>query len=47
VQGEELVNDFGKELVCDERGVGVVADNDSADSFGAAVGVKGIVCERR
>lgn len=40
--GEELVDDFGKELVRDEGGVVGVANNDASDAFGAAVGVKNV-----
>lgn len=41
--GEELVDDFAEELVGYEGGVLVVGDDDAADAFGAAVGVKGVV----
>ena len=40
--GEELVDDFGEELVGYERGVFLVADYDACDAFGAAVGVEGV-----
>lgn len=40
---QELVYDFGEELVSYEGGVGVVGDYDAADAFGAAVGVECIV----
>jgi hypothetical protein len=43
VRGQELVDDFGEQLVGDKGGVGVVADYDAADSFGAAVGVECVV----
>jgi len=45
VRGEEFVDYFGEQLVGDERGVVLAADYDAADSFGAGVGVEGVVCE--
>lgn len=47
VFGQELVDDFGEQLVRDERGVVLVADDDAGDAFGAAVGVEGVCCETR
>lgn len=43
VHGEELVDDLGEELVRDQRGVIVVADDDAGDALGAAVGMEGVV----
>ncbi len=43
VGGQELVDDFGEELVRDQGRVGVVADDDAADAFRPAVGVEGVV----
>lgn len=40
--GEELVDDFGEQLVRDEGGVVLVGDYDAGDAFGAAVGVEGV-----
>jgi hypothetical protein len=45
VLGEEFVDDFAEELVGYEGGVLVVGDDDAADAFGAAVRVKGVVCD--
>lgn len=41
---EELVDDFAEKLVRYQGGVLVVGDDDTADTFGAAVGVEGVVC---
>lgn len=43
--GEEFIDDFAEELVGYEGGVLVVGDDDAADAFGAAVRVKGVVCD--
>jgi hypothetical protein len=40
---QKLVHDFREELMCHERGVVVVRDDDASDAFGAAVGMEGIV----
>jgi len=40
VAGEEFIDDFGEELMGDERGVVRVADYNTCDAFGAAIGVE-------
>lgn len=39
---QELVDDFGEELVGNEGGVFVVGDDDAGDTLGAAVRVEGV-----
>lgn len=46
VFAEELVDNFGEKLMGYEGRVVLVADYDTGDPLGAAVGVKGIVWER-
>ncbi len=41
--GQKLIHYFREELMCHERRVIVIRDNDAGDAFGAAVGVEGIV----
>ncbi len=42
--GKELVDDFRQQLVSHERGVVVIRDYDTGDTFGAAVGVECVIC---
>jgi len=42
VLGEELVNDFGEQLVCYKGGIVLVADYDACDALGTAIGVEGV-----
>lgn len=39
---QELVDDFGEELVGYEGGVFVIGDEDAGNAFGAAVGVESV-----
>lgn len=41
---QELVDDLGEQLVCYQRRVCVVGDNDAANALGAPVGVERVVC---
>lgn len=42
VSAQELVDDFGEELVRDQGRVLLVRDDDARDAFAAAVGVEGV-----
>lgn len=44
MSSQELVNNLREELVSDEFRVLVVGDNDTGDTLGAAVDVKGVCC---
>ena len=40
VEGEELIEDLGEDLMGGQRGVFVVADNDTGDALGARIHVE-------
>ena len=40
IAGEELVNDFGKQLMCDKGRIVRIADYDSGNAFCAAIGME-------
>lgn len=43
--GDEFVDNFGKELMCHERRVVVVGNDDPANAFCAPVGMERVVCK--